>query len=96
MENEGTLGVGIVGIIIIISLWVHVNTLNKKIEAREDMINSCSSQIDDANQNIEDANSQIDDAQGNAWSDYDTMGDTLDGLQSTETVSNDCYIPTDN
>ena len=56
MENHGIFGIGIVGIMIIIFLWVHVNTLNKKIEVREQMISSCSSQIDDANQNIDEVN----------------------------------------
>lgn len=45
------------------------------------------STIDSANGNIDDANQQLSDAQDNAWSDYETMGQTLEGLSTVDNVS---------
>ena len=30
------------------------------------------------------------------WSDYDTMGSTLDDLTTVDNASNDCYVPFNN
>ena len=43
--------------------------------------------LDNANANIESANDIITTAQGNAWSDYYSMGYALDGLSTVDTVS---------
>jgi len=39
-----------------------------------------------ANANIEEANSYIEDAQSHAWSNYEEMGQTLENLQTVDTV----------
>ena len=93
--DDTEIGIGTIGLIIIIALWIHINTLNKKIEAREKVINDCSSQIDDANDKINEANDQIEEAQNEAWSDYESMGQTIGNLSTVDTVYNDCSIPMD-
>lgn len=91
--DDAEIGIGTIGLIIIIALWVHINTLNNKIDAREKVISDCSSQIDEANDKINEANGQIEEAQNEVWSDYESMGQTIGNLSTVETVYNDCSIP---
>jgi len=102
MDDKKNWGLGGICIFIILCMWIHINTLNKKIQARENMIDSCSSTIDNANHKIDDAhdsilnaNDIIENASQEAWSDYDTMGQTLESMEQVpdvENVSNDCSV----
>lgn len=97
MNEESTLGgFGTILIIAVVWLGIAVHNQHKQIEQLKDIVSDCDSAVTQANQNIDDLNSNIEDAQSNAWSDYDSMGDALDGLQTGETVSNPCYVPTPN
>lgn len=90
-------GAGFVGLLIMGGLIWGGYTIyhqNEMISQLRDTVGQCSSTIDEANSNIDDLNSTITDAQAEAWSDYDTMGSTLEDMQTGDTVSNDCYDPT--
>jgi uncharacterized protein YlxW (UPF0749 family) len=39
---------------------------------------------DSLQNSVDEANNEIRDAQSNAWDDYETMGDSLDGLQEVD------------
>lgn len=93
MDESSRNGLGVVLVIALIWLGVTAYNQHQKIEQMTNTISDCSDAVDNANSNIDDLNSQIDDAQSNAWSDYDTMGDTLDGLTQGDDVDNPCYVP---
>ena len=89
-NNEG---IGVVAFIIIcIMAWNLWSQHNDIIQLRDTLltansnIETANSNIEEANTTIEDLNSQIEDAKGNAWADYDTMGQSLDGLTTGDTV----------
>jgi hypothetical protein len=91
-ENPGSAAT-VVCIIIIIWLGIANYDKSQYITKLGGVIQDCSDTVDQANQNIDEANSSIEDAQGMAWSDYDSMGDALDGLSETEDVDNPCQLP---
>ncbi len=93
MEEKTISGIGFLLIIAIIWLGVTVHNQNKQIEQLKGVISDCDSAVTDANNNISDANDQINSAKNEAWSDYDSMGNALDGLQEGEQVDNPCYLP---
>jgi len=79
----------------ILGVWT-INHQSNQISQLRDMVTGCSSTIDDANDTIDTLNSDIEDAQSEAWSDYDTMGSTLEDLETQDGVDNNCYDPTKN
>ncbi len=94
MNEEETIGgIGFLLLIAVIWLGVTVHSQNKQIDQLKGVINDCDSAVTDANQNISDLNDQIDNAKNDAWSDYDTMGQSLENLTSGDQVENPCYVP---
>lgn len=64
-------------IIIILIMWGSLDSMNNKLADTELSLDQYKSAIDDANSHIEDAHD-------NAWSDYDTMGTTLETLETVD------------
>ena len=95
-EEKAFGGVGIFLIIALIWAWSTIHSQNQKIDELKSTIETCSDRINEANGNINDLNNQIEDAAGQAWTDYDSMGSTLEGLETGDTVTNDCYDDTAN
>ena len=89
-EDSASGGFAFILLIAVIWLGITVYDQNKQISQLKGTIDDCSSSVDEANQNISDLNDQISSAQDDAWSDYDTMGQTLDGLQTGDQVDNPC------
>ncbi len=87
-NNFGTVGF----IVICVMAWYlwsqHSNIvkLQGALSEANYNIDAANSNIEEANTTIEDLNTQIEDAKGNAWSDYDAMGQALDGLSTGDTV----------
>jgi uncharacterized coiled-coil protein SlyX len=83
--------VGTILAIIIIWLAITVHNQDGTIGHLKQTIVNCATTIEDANSNIDDLNNQITDAQSEAWSDYETMGSTLENLRSGDEVDGfDC------
>ena len=80
-----------IGTIILACLLFLLNSQYMK-EKRENknlssLVDEYSYALEEANENIDDANSMIEDAQSNAWSDYESMGYSLENLSTVDTVS---------
>ncbi|MDB5266181.1 MAG: hypothetical protein JWM39_894 [Parcubacteria group bacterium] len=82
MEKEN--GYKVAAIFLVVVLFF----LNYQYQKQKQVLQDYKSALDDANSNIDDANSEIEDAQGNAWSDYDSMGSALDNLTTIDSVPN--------
>jgi CHASE3 domain sensor protein len=95
MNSEQKISGTFLFVLLIAAIWLGstIHNQNKTIVQLKEVIQDCDSAVTEANQNIDELNSSIEDAQSNAWSDYDSMGYTLDDLQSVDEVSNPCYIP---
>ena len=91
--QEGLGGVGVLLLIATIWLAIIVNNQNDTIATMTNVIHRCSTAVDDANSNMGNMNTQIEDAQYSAWSNYDTMGTTLEGLTVGQFVDNPCEVP---
>jgi len=92
MSGKSTFGsFGFILLVAVIWLGIVVHNQNNKIDQLKSIIDDCDSSVTDANQNISDLNDQIENAQGDAWSDYDTMGQTLGDLTTSDQVDNPCY-----
>ena len=85
-ENDSNWFVGLL-IIAVIYLAIQSHSQSVKISKLQDTVSSYDDALNNANDNIDQANTDINDAKSNAWSDYDTMGQTLDNLQDIETVT---------
>jgi len=80
-----------IGIVILIYMGFHINSLNKEVKALQTVVDECSDTVNQANDEITNLNSGIEDAKGNTWSDYDSMGNSLDTLEIGDNVDNPCY-----
>jgi peptidoglycan hydrolase CwlO-like protein len=59
-----------------------ITALNNALNEANDNIGQLDVDVSQANDDIDNLNSQISDAQDAAWSDYDTMGSTLENLET--------------
>jgi|ERR1017187_5511842 peptidoglycan hydrolase CwlO-like protein len=87
-NHNGFAGFLLVVIIVMgIFLWQQnkqIGALNDALSEANGNIDSLNSEIGQANDDLDNLNSQIDDAQSMAWSDYETMGSTLENLSAVE------------
>lgn len=82
------LGAGVVWLLVI------VYQQHKLIVQMTQTIQNCGDIIDAANGNIDDLNDEIIGAQVEAWTDYNTMGYTLDYLTTADEVNgSNCVAP---
>lgn len=76
-------------IIAVIWIWSNYSRINE-IETTNSYLEESNSQyqsaLEEANSNIEQANSNIEDAQGQAWENYQTMGEALENLETVDTI----------
>lgn len=63
------------------------DVLQSKLYGYQSALINANENIDEANSTIENLNSSIEDARGEAWSDYDNMGSTLENLETGGTVN---------
>ena len=86
-NNNGALVIII--IIAVIWIWSNYSRISELETANiylESTISEYQSALGEANDNIEQANSNIEDAQGQAWENYQTMGEALESLETVDIV----------
>ena len=83
MNEEST---GFTGALLVLCIYLGFQNhhLNQMIQEYQSSLSEANDNIESANGTINTLNSQIEDAQSEAWSDYETMGQTLEDLETTD------------
>jgi peptidoglycan hydrolase CwlO-like protein len=75
--------------IVVMGLYLYqmhqqIAALNNALNEANDNIGQLDTDVSQANDDIDNLNGQISDAQDAAWSDYETMGSTLENLETVD------------
>ena len=90
MDGERSSASGILIVVIVVMgyfLWQQsqqIQALNQSLIQANSNIDSLNEEITQANDDLDNLIGQIADAQDAAWSDYDTMGSTLENLEAVD------------